>query len=99
VNKKERLEVARALRGKFVRFHDDSKVSRGYLVTGVDKNGMIELDGWAGLFDPCLFERVDHPHTADDTQTFYNGIAGTSAYSLTAKLTQTTVVARRLKAG
>lgn len=60
----ERLRLARSLRGKFVRFDHESKVSRGYLVTHVTEDGMIELRELAGQFAPHLFERVDHPRSA-----------------------------------
>lgn len=60
----EQIALARSLRGKFVRFHHESKVSRGYLVVSVTDDGMIELREFCGLFSPHLFERVDHPHSA-----------------------------------
>jgi len=64
MNATEQVALARSLRGKFVRFLDESKVSRGYLVANVTDDGMIELREFSGLFAPHLFERVDHPHTA-----------------------------------
>jgi len=60
----EALALARPLLGKFVRFLDEPKTSRGYLVTLVADDGMVEIDGFSGQFAPHLFERVDHPHTA-----------------------------------
>ncbi len=60
----KRLALARPLLGKFVRFLHESKVNRGYLVTAVTDDGMIEIDAFPGQFAPHLFERVDHPHSA-----------------------------------
>lgn len=60
----QQLALARSLLGKFVRFHHESKVSRGYLVTRVTENARIEIQGFVGEFAPELFERVDHPHSA-----------------------------------
>jgi len=58
------VALGRSLHGKFVRFLDESKVSRGYLVTHVTEDGMLEIRGHVGQFAPHLFERVDHPHSA-----------------------------------
>jgi len=58
------LLLGRSLLGKFVRFHHERKTHPGYLVIAVDRDGMLELEGWTGLFGPHLFERVDHPHSA-----------------------------------
>jgi len=60
----EQMALAHSLRGKFVRFHHESKGSRGYLVTNVTADAMLEIAGFSGHFAPHLFERVDHPHSA-----------------------------------
>lgn len=53
-----------SLRGKFVRFHHESKVSKGHLVTSHRTDGVVELDDLPGEFAEHLFERIDRPHTA-----------------------------------
>ena len=58
------LELARALRGTFVRFHHESPVSRGHLVTAVTDSGLVEVRGFVGHFSPYLFVKVDRPHSA-----------------------------------
>jgi len=60
----EQLALGRSLRGKFVRFHHESKTSQGHLVVGIAQDGMIELADMSGLFAPSLFERIDRPHSA-----------------------------------
>lgn len=63
----ERLDVARTLLGKHVRFADEGTAGRVYLVKAVWKNGLIEVEGWAGRFDPYLFV-VGAPSTIPPTR-------------------------------
>jgi hypothetical protein len=58
------IDLARALRGKYVRWNHDTKTHPGYLVIGVTPDGMVEIQGFTGHFAPDLFVRVDHPHSA-----------------------------------